>query len=576
MHRRHLARTLPFLTALLTLVAASSAGTAATGDTELTIRVLDGQGAPVEQARFWVIDSNVDSPLPDQLASGRTDAQGSASATIPDGRRVRVLVRAKGFAPASPEPLTLLGADAAPTLDVPLTTGGSVRGVLVDSEGQPAGRRRLSVTLEEWPDGGTALIATSGKCDAEGRFVVENLAPGKYHLIAPEKLISPLGEGTIHADFEIVEGQVTEIDIAASTKPQGTACILVDGEPLANATIRLSDTESAGFDRTSVYHTATTDAQGAFTIEVAAPNRVSLQVAHRQIHGFARRELSVEELFQGDAVLDFSTGSLGGIVRGPDGVPVPNCPVEASARDDAGSAHAYGSTDDRGRFEFARLIAGTYDLTAGPQRDDAFTPSSFAPLFVGSTEIEDVDIPAGGRVDRELMLPTAGALSVWVEVDGVPARNLPFSAKRVEEGFTFEARKGRTDDQGRALLGGFTEGTWRVQAQLGELHAAASIEAKPGDLVEVDLEPAAAATLEVSAPDLDTWDIKYVTLLDATGNLLEIERVESWPVRFTDLPQGPYRVHASTRLPHLGFVRLEPTVHLRAGEVRKLGLTPSL
>lgn len=104
--------------------------------------------------------------------------------------RYGVIARRRGYAPAWAGPFELGAKDLVSGIELALTRGGTVEGVVVDARGTPVARAVVWLTAREDAIGKVREVAeqlagkdrypryTYRECDAAGRFVVEHVPPG--------------------------------------------------------------------------------------------------------------------------------------------------------------------------------------------------------------------------------------------------------------------------------------------------------------------------------------------------------------------------------------------------------------
>ncbi len=154
---------------------------------ELAGRVVDAEGEPVAAAELSL--RNADG---EQLVVQRADSAWFASTTsrangsfhlagLPRDSRLVLLAMAGGYLPR--EQAVTTGSDDQ-RLDVELSRGARLAGVVLDPAGRPAAGARVDVTAD--PDQQRMSTSTSRTAltDAEGRFEVLGLRPGGYTIDA--------------------------------------------------------------------------------------------------------------------------------------------------------------------------------------------------------------------------------------------------------------------------------------------------------------------------------------------------------------------------------------------------------
>jgi hypothetical protein len=293
------------------------------------------------------------------------------------------------------------------------------------------------------PDGGgsprTALAA------ADGQFVLEDLAPGGYHLWGEAGPLTGLASQPLWLTLgDRHDGATVELDPGATVS--GRVVREGDGAALAGAEVSLADS-----DGVLPPFATETDGQGHYRLEGVPPGRYFLDVRAAG-RATARRALVVKEVgaLPQDAVALGPPASVVGRVLTRGGAPVAAAQVTARVR---GIGRAPGRafvtrTDDGGRFALREIDAGeiTLAVEAGTRgRADLRK----APLAGGETKTLELTLGAGvsvaGTVRFEDGAPAASAIVTAAPPDG-------------------ELVQGRADEHGRFFLGPLPPGELLVAA----------------------------------------------------------------------------------------------------------------
>lgn len=207
-----------------------------------------------------------------------------------------LLVEAEGFAPVTsaewriePGP-----ASAVDELVIALAAGGSLRGVvdpvlegvrveLREGEWDPA-----SPLEDSFP---TAPLGGRGApVDAEGGFLIEHLAPGRYVVTAR----APGHPATHLRDVQVEEGRtrdVGKLELTAGGRVEGRVTGL-DGRPRAGAKVRLRSPD--------VHLATTTDADGSFRLEAVPAGRYEVSAVPASLAEALTQEARAEVLVRAD------------------------------------------------------------------------------------------------------------------------------------------------------------------------------------------------------------------------------------------------------------------------------------
>ena len=67
---------------------------------------------------------------------------------------------------------------------IPVQQGGTVTGILRDSLGKPVAGIRMAAVARDALDSAASAMAGIAETDEQGRFVLENIPPGRYTIAA--------------------------------------------------------------------------------------------------------------------------------------------------------------------------------------------------------------------------------------------------------------------------------------------------------------------------------------------------------------------------------------------------------
>ncbi|MFO1076236.1 MAG: carboxypeptidase-like regulatory domain-containing protein [Planctomycetota bacterium] len=256
------------------------------------------------------------------------------------------------------------GGDARDAVEVPTATTGSLLLTVVfadDKKPAPA----IDVSLYR---GGvdTLFEQPRGRTDAEGRFLFEDLAPGK---VTPA---TQRGEPHWGKSVVVVAGGRVEatLELPLGMTARGR---VVDG---AGAAVPGADIVVTGWGGGSTQVLAQSGPDGAFALRAVAPN---CHIGARKA-GYRPSSMRTFTASEG-AVVDFTIvmtrdgGGLRGVVQDPHGQPVAGAVVRAGDTEQNNhklpdGASAMGPqpetvrTDAQGRFEFASVVPGKVPVAA--------------------------------------------------------------------------------------------------------------------------------------------------------------------------------------------------------------------
>jgi uncharacterized GH25 family protein len=165
----------------------------------------------------------------------RTDSEGRYRLEgLPPHRSYLVRASSPNFAPASSKAISVGPRQDVRDVNVTLTLGGAIRGLVADAKGKPI--RGAKVQAEEETEDGQAIVYTSS--DAIGKFATTDLE-GKYTL-------SPLKAGVYKVRSRARDHTSStreKVKVAQGSTVEGIDFMLDDGEELAG---RVLDTDGNG------------------------------------------------------------------------------------------------------------------------------------------------------------------------------------------------------------------------------------------------------------------------------------------------------------------------------------------
>jgi len=225
------------------------------------------------QLRQPIPNSNSTSAVPASRISV-VDPDGRFELGAPRAGEYRVHVIAEGQADTLSLPFTVnLGTDV-DNIVVRMIVGGSLRGRVVDSNGQPVVGARVTSHHKDWADDlFTASLgdlqpwlATEAAAitDGEGRFTLKNLMPESYQVMVKH----PDYAGATQTNLVVTDGaeaMVREIILPAGSSVSGVV-YGPNGSPLAGAIVKLQAEGQFGGSTPGGPYQARSDDQGRYTI----------------------------------------------------------------------------------------------------------------------------------------------------------------------------------------------------------------------------------------------------------------------------------------------------------------------
>lgn len=505
------------------------------------------------------------------------------------------LVASDGLhAPSSSLPLDLQPGSALVDLSLHLGAGGMLTGEVYDARGAPdAGRTIMAMSMTAG-DGKTALA------DAAGRFSIPHLAPGQYMVVAQPDLsrlseIEQRGDEVDPMDFmssmktasaTITEGSTTHVVLGAPPKAPVRIFgrVTEAGEPVGEGSVMVI---SEGRSLLEAWKPGRVDASGRYEVVIDEPGDVLVSYQSRAFRGsgieyYVRVPAASEHRFD----IELPSGSIEGVVLGPDGQPLPGERVSIERESGLRSlgtmdGQAGERTDEAGRFRFTRLLPARYTLRAGGERVglERLGASVVAGIEVGeSTRIRDlrIQLPRSGKL-RGRVLDAAGrpAAGVTIFVRDRTGRTLePFSSTL-------------TDAEGRFERDGIAPGEVSVSArgdglaspEVGPLRiregAETEVELRLGEgtMLRVVVEDPEGRTIRAELSVLDEAGREHASLRSfASMQTFFAEGFSTTEQRVGPLPPGNYEVVVTTSEGHVErrpvklSGRAERKLRLRVGE----------
>ncbi|MEO1085685.1 MAG: carboxypeptidase-like regulatory domain-containing protein, partial [Acidobacteriota bacterium] len=298
-------------------------------------RILDPDGQPISEAVVILKRNRIGS-------QASVDADGRYRHETAAGV-YRLEVEAAGFRQWSRSEVRL--EPGATAIDVRLERGFSVSGRVFDADGTPMVGAQLWAMM-----GGGSTV--SGNTDDDGRFRVDGLAAGPLRIQVEHQRW-----GAVFEELTLAESRSdVEIRFPEGGRLAGQVIDADEGTPISGATI------SASLPLNS-RRTATTDGDGRFLVDNAAPGRYRVTASR---DGYARRvveEVEVPEpgaAAMSDLVIELDRGAtLTGRVVGVD----PQKLTSMRLGGDSGDFR-FGAPDADGRYRFGHLARGEWTLQA--------------------------------------------------------------------------------------------------------------------------------------------------------------------------------------------------------------------
>lgn len=296
----------------------------------------------------------------------QANADGSFVIEGVPGGDIVIGATARGHAPRY---LEVVVDDSTEHLEIGLSAGGTVAGVVVAQDGQPVSG---FVML------GSSVRPDMMKLDETGAFSFPNSGAGRYVLRANTTA------GTARHEFVLAEDE-RRVDIVLKVVGGRSIRGVITGltsEQLKQTHVSLQS--KAG------YFQATVDDRGAYALSGVPPGRASLTVRgmsrmiHRSVDVPADKDMVLELVFPPGSRL------TGRVTQG--GKPIPDTAIWLQPVSDTNTEYL-GRTGEDGRYQIDGIVAGEYNIRAEDDISRRITIAGDAKL--------DIDIPSlqlGGRV----------------------------------------------------------------------------------------------------------------------------------------------------------------------------------
>ncbi len=498
------------------------------GGQDVSGRVMDAAGAPVAGASV-------------QLATPGRYFGGSDAATGADGGfrfegvgdgDYEVLAAKRGY--AAPDDRTKVHVAGAPVtglavkLDLGVVVTGTVSGL------DPEKLSKVEVRAEKasggWPQSSSAV-------DRQGRYRLEDLAPGEWRLVAYHV---PSGQQA-RGDLTIAPGATeATLDLRFGGGITLTGRAVQGDTPVRGADLALvgTDIESSGRGRT--------DSDGRFSVGGLDPGSYQLELNQWETGLFHEEKLDVRG--PRDVLVRVPTARISGrVVDAADRRPVSGVRVTVSSQDpDAARNAAFrldrsSSTDLEGRFSIANVADGTWRVSA--------TAESYA------AKTTDVTVRSGRDVDNvSLALDATEGLTLMVTLASGQPPAEAFVAVLDAGGRSVLGGGYATGENGRLRLSTVPPGSWDLLVGAGGSATLSMRASAPGGPIPVQLSP--ACVLDVRVPALEgSSAVATATVTGADGRPFRTLsryseprtqlRLDAGRLRVDDLPPGSWAVSVS-------------------------------
>ncbi len=416
-------------------------------------RVVGPKGEPLEGAEVFVLDG-MSSMMPQvRWALGGLDVQATSAADgffsvggRAAGEKVDLAVRRSGY---TVERAAGVVAPTAEPVVVTLQPASSVRGRVVDDQGEPIAQASVQLNVERAGGGfAFAMMAGNGRSGDDGRFTIEDVEPGTVRVVADAPGYLTLERGGVEVPAgKDVEG--LELVLRAGAFVEGTVST-PDGSPAIGAAVQLVDEGGTGPMTMRMPTLTETDGDGRYRLDGVPTGRQTIQAEHQ---GFDRG-VGELEVRAGENHLDLRLGGgqeVSGRVVGPLGQPVGGATVSLAPPGEFWRGDRSATSDSAGAFNIPGVSDGTYELKA--THLDYGDGKAAAPIAVAGAPVAGltVELPAGATVSGALRGLSLAELSRT----GVTA---------FQEGGGW--KQGTVSYDGRYRIAGLAPGEWTIAARL--------------------------------------------------------------------------------------------------------------
>jgi uncharacterized GH25 family protein len=360
---------------------------------------------------------------------------------------------------------------SAPSRDVlvEVSAGGRISGRVIDkATNKPLTVFRAGVSRS----GGGMMVSPPllREFTAEdGSFTLENVPAGAMTVVA-----SAPGYANARVNVTVEAGKtLSDIDVPLDAGVRLTGRVTSSsGAPVSDVSVRLIPAVGGGMLRGTDLPTATTDANGEYTLEALPAGEETISFLHSRYVATNREVTLKGRETRLDVQLSSGTRVTGTVVTEA-GAPVPDARVEAMA---SGTPTEFARTNANGQFELESVMPGRYRFVA-------------TKTGLGQGSLEDIDVASGAPV--RITMRTGATISG--RVTGLPAADL--ANVMVHVGSGRNSMTAPVSASGEYRVEGAPTGTVDVSAMLHSRNLSAGMRSSGSKTIE--LAPGASQTVDL-------------------------------------------------------------------------------